>query len=69
MVEAYDMDTVELTQLTKGWSQKRCMLAMVYHTPWVTLVVLLGTDVIVMKKLLGDIHMNTPSQAYTYVPR
>ena len=34
---------------------------------WTTLCVLLGIDITVMKKLLGDIHMNVSLLAYTYI--
>ena len=44
------------------------MLAMVDHTPWATLGVLFGRIVDVMTKLHGDIRMNAPLQAHTYVP-
>ena len=36
--------------------------------PWATLSVLIGRDVNVMIVLHGDIHMNAPLRAHTYVP-
>ena len=44
------------------------MPAVVEHTLWATLGVLLGRDVSVYEKLPGDICMTVPSQACTYIP-
>ena len=44
------------------------MLAVVDRTPWTTLSVLIGRDVDVITKLHGDVHMNAPLWARTYVP-
>ena len=44
------------------------MLAVADHMPWVTLGVLFGRIINIMIKSHGDVHMNAPSQACTYIP-
>ena len=44
------------------------MPAVVDHVPWETLGILLGRDVIFIKKPLGDVCINAPLWAYTYIP-
>ena len=44
------------------------MLAMVDCTLWAKLSVLFGKDVKIMTNLNGDICMNAPSWACTYIP-
>ena len=53
--------------LTRGWWKNCYMLAVVDHIPWATLSVLFGRDVDAMTKLHGNIHMNAPSWAGTYI--
>ena len=59
---------VALAMLTRGWYKKCCMLAVLEHMPWAILSVLLGRDVNILIKLHGDIHINAPLWARTYVP-
>ena len=59
---------VESAMLTKGLVEKCCMLAVVDHTPWETLSVLIGRDVNIMMRLHGDVRMNAPLRACTYIP-
>ena len=54
--------------LSKGWEKKCCVLAVVDHMPQATLDVPFGSIVNDMTQLHGDVHMNAPSQARTYVP-
>ena len=51
-IGAYDLNMVESAQLTKGWQNKYCMLAVADGMPWATLGVLLGRDVAVMRSCL-----------------
>ena len=44
------------------------MLPVADHMPWAILGVLLGRDVINIKKWHSDARMNTPLQAHTYAP-
>ena len=43
------------------------MLEVVDHTLWATLGVLLGRNAAVYKEPHGEVHMNAPLWAYTYI--
>ena len=58
---------VESAILTRGWWKKCCMLPVADHMPWATLGVPFGRIANVMTNSYGDVHMNTPSWAHTYV--
>ena len=48
--------------------EKYCMLAVADHMPWATLSVLISRYVNTITGLHGDVRMNAPMWARTYVP-